>query len=103
MVSRNGSWCFGAASRFRFSDRPRSAKKKRITRAFYQLIGARIKKSRKLAGMTQSQLAKAVQVCRVYVAEVEAGRDRASLPLLLAMADELGIQGPWLIFGIRTP
>ena len=69
----------------------------------YKLIGERIKKTRKLNGITQDVLAEKLGVSIGYVSQVERGITRISLDLLGAIAGHLGCDVASLITESATP
>lgn len=56
---------------------------------FYIELGARIKTHREWAGLTQEQLAKATGLTRSSIANIEAGRQRCDIHVLVQIADRL--------------
>lgn len=62
-------------------------------------IGERIKTARKSAKMTQEQLAEAIEANRVTIAKYEAGNYLPSVPVLLKLADALGVTQEYLSCG----
>jgi transcriptional regulator with XRE-family HTH domain len=54
-------------------------------------MGAKIRKLRKAAGMSQAGLAKRARLTRVYVTRLEAGRQDPSLSTINALARALGV------------
>lgn len=60
-------------------------------------IGARIKRSRKQIGLTQTKLAENAGISRSYLADVEADRYNPSLKTLIVLAQALGITVSCLI------
>lgn len=65
----------------------------------YQQVGQRIRKAREqtFPRMSQSQLAKRLDVSRVSVVNIEAGKQHAPLHLLWRIAEELGTELALLI------
>ena len=62
------------------------------------IIGRNIKTARKARQMTQEKLASAVGVNDKYISNIECGRDQASSPVYLAIANELHV-GLDFLFG----
>src|SRR4051794_30990808 len=58
----------------------------------YRGIGEEIKRRRKQAGMSQAELADAIDQLRASVANIEAGRQKAPLHVLYAISDALGTE-----------
>ena len=65
----------------------------------YREIGARIREARRAAGMTQEQLAEAVDITPVYVSRIENGVKRASLSVLLRITKVLDTHIEYLLTG----
>ena len=63
----------------------------------YADIGMRIHDARKAAGMTQEQLAEAVELATSYVSQLECGTKCARLDTLARIADVLGISLAYLL------
>ena len=63
----------------------------------YKEIGARIREARRAAGMTQEQLAEAVDITPVYVSRIENGVKRASLSVLLRITKALDTHIEYLL------
>ncbi|MGI6010203.1 MAG: helix-turn-helix transcriptional regulator [Ruminococcus sp.] len=57
-----------------------------------------IRRSRKNRGMTQAQLARALEVDRTYICAIENGRRRPSLKILIGLSEVLEIDLMTLIF-----
>ena len=60
--------------------------------ALYQRIGAAVRRHREAAGMSQTQLAKAIGLLRTSIANLEAGRQRVPLHTLYPICIALGIK-----------
>jgi transcriptional regulator with XRE-family HTH domain len=60
--------------------------------ALYRHIGAAIRRQREARGMTQAQLAEAVELLRTSIVNLEAGRQRAPLHTLYPICAALGIE-----------
>ena len=56
-----------------------------------KLLGKRIQKMRKMAGLTQEELAEKVNVSRAYIGYIEQARNTPSLELLEKIAKVLRI------------
>lgn len=56
-----------------------------------QRVGATIRQMREMRGMTQEQLSNASMLSRAYVANVEAGRKKASQKAVARIADALRV------------
>jgi transcriptional regulator with XRE-family HTH domain len=59
---------------------------------FYREFGDRLREARKAKGASQTEIAAGVGLSRTSVANIERGRQRMSLHLLLAFARELGVE-----------
>jgi transcriptional regulator with XRE-family HTH domain len=62
-----------------------------------KVIGRRIAKLRRAAGMTQIDLAVAIGISRSVLGEIEGGTQPGGLGTMLAIADELKVPFDWLI------
>ena len=60
-------------------------------------IASRLRLSREMAGLTQSQVAKSLDWHRPTVSEIEAGRRRVSAEELAALAEMYGVNVPWIV------
>jgi transcriptional regulator with XRE-family HTH domain len=60
-------------------------------------IGARIREARKMAGLSQNQLAKLMKLHRPAISEIEAGNRRVSAEELGRLADFLDISVGWIV------
>ncbi len=56
-----------------------------------KLLGKRVQKMRKLAGLTQEELAEKVNVSRAYIGYIEQARNTPSLELLEKIAKVLRV------------
>ena len=65
----------------------------------YTLIGQRIKKRRKAAGLTQEQLAEQLFVSVGYVSQIERGITKANLDMLSNICLAVGCDLPYLFTG----
>jgi transcriptional regulator with XRE-family HTH domain len=59
-------------------------------------IAARIKEARKLAGLSQGQVARMLQLHRPSISEIEAGNRRVSADELAQMAELFDVSLSWL-------
>lgn len=59
-------------------------------RAFYSLVGRRIRDARQARGLSQTELAAAASLGRTSIANIEAGRQRVPLHKLQEIATALG-------------
>ncbi len=64
------------------------------------LLGTKIKHYRKIAGLTQEELAKKVGVSRIYIQYIEAGKRVPSLKRLKRIAEVLGADLSELVGGL---
>ncbi len=60
-------------------------------------VASRLRLSRELAGLTQSQVAKSLGWHRPTISEIEAGRRRVSAEELSALAAMYGVNIPWIV------
>lgn len=60
-------------------------------------IGERIREARKLAGLSQGQLAKLMQLHRPTISEIEAGNRRVSAEELGQFGEHLDVSVGWLV------
>lgn len=58
--------------------------------ALYEALGRRVTRARLRRGLTQAELGTAVGLVRSSIANIEAGRQRMQIHVLLAMAAVLG-------------
>ncbi len=63
----------------------------------YRNIGFQIKELREAAMMTQGQLAGKVRIKRTSICNIEAGRQRLPIHLLMDIGRALGTTGAWLL------
>lgn len=61
------------------------------------LIAARIREARKMAGLSQEQLAKFLRLHRPAISEIEAGNRRVSAEELSRMAELLDVNVAWIL------
>jgi transcriptional regulator with XRE-family HTH domain len=66
-------------------------------------IGARVKSLRQKAGLTQEQLARALEMSVSHISKVEVGVGNTSESLLHRLADKLGVSKEWLENGLPAP
>ncbi|WP_262695980.1 helix-turn-helix domain-containing protein [Kordiimonas aquimaris] len=60
-------------------------------------ISARLKEARKLAGLSQGQVAKILGLHRPTVSEIESGRRRVSADEINSFAEAYEVSGAWLL------
>ena len=60
-------------------------------------IASRLRLSREMAGLTQSQVARSLDWHRPTVSEIEAGRRRVSVEELATLAEMYGVNVPWIV------
>ena len=60
-------------------------------------IASRLRLSREMAGLTQSQVARNLDWHRPTVSEIEAGRRRVSAEELATLAEMYGVNVPWIV------
>ena len=61
-----------------------------------QIIAARLREARRMAGLTQGQVAKLLELHRPTVSEIEAGRRRVAAEELARFADIYDVSVDWL-------
>jgi transcriptional regulator with XRE-family HTH domain len=61
------------------------------------LVGRRIREARKMAGLSQSQLAKLLKLHRPSVSEIEAGNRRVSAEELRRISELLDVSVSWMV------
>jgi transcriptional regulator with XRE-family HTH domain len=61
------------------------------------IIASRIREARKLAGLSQGQVAKILNLHRPSISEIEAGNRRASADELVRLAEAFDVSVSWLI------
>jgi transcriptional regulator with XRE-family HTH domain len=64
----------------------------RTTSALAKSIGARVRALREEAGVTQEKLAWASDISKPFLSQIEAGLRLPSVPVLAALAEQLGVQ-----------
>ena len=57
----------------------------------YQGLGRRVRRARKLAGMTQCELAERLSISTSFLGHIERGSRKASLETIIKIANELSI------------
>jgi len=62
-----------------------------------QQFGANVARTREKRGLSQSQLARKVEVVDTYISRIETGRAQPSFRLILAIAHQLGITAAELL------
>jgi transcriptional regulator with XRE-family HTH domain len=65
-----------------------------------QKFGTNVAHAREQRGLSQSQLARKVDVVDTYISRIETGRSQPSFKLILALARQLGISPAELLHGI---
>ena len=65
-----------------------------------QQFGANVARARERCGLSQSQLARKVEVVDTYISRIETGRAQPSFRLLLAIASQLDTTPAGLLDGI---
>ena len=68
----------------------------------YQEIGKLIRRYRKARGMTQSELADAIDISHTHMSHIETAGTKLSLPVLLDLADTLEVS-PGSLITDRAP
>jgi transcriptional regulator with XRE-family HTH domain len=66
----------------------------------YNAIGQRIKKVRKQKCFTQEKLAESLEVSTVYISQVENGKTKLNLEMLVRIADTLNIDPGFFLTGV---
>lgn len=64
--------------------------------------GERVRRVRKMLGMTQEEFAAAIETERTFVSKVESGKSRPSHAMLDALRQKYGVSLDWLIDGSGT-
>lgn len=65
-----------------------------------QQFGANVARAREKRGLSQSQLARKVEVVDTYISRIETGRAQPSFRLILAIAGQLGITAADLLHNV---
>ncbi len=63
----------------------------------YELVGRKVERQRREAGLTQTQLAQRCGLARGSIANIERGNQRPTLHTLWSIADALNIDPPTLV------
>lgn len=66
----------------------------------YNAIGQRIKKARKQKGFTQERLGEKLDVSTVYISQIENGKTKINLEMLIRIANILNINPGFFITGV---
>lgn len=66
----------------------------------YSAVGQRIKKVRKEKNLTQEKLAENLEVSTVYISQVENGKTKLNLEMLVRIADLLGTDPGYFLTGV---
>lgn len=66
----------------------------------YNAIGQRIKKARKQKGFTQERLGENLDVSTVYISQIENGKTKINLEMLIRIANILNINPGFFITGV---
>ncbi|WP_371367739.1 hypothetical protein SRRS_15670 [Sporomusa rhizae] len=66
----------------------------------YSAIGQRIKKIRKQKNLTQEKLAESLEVSTVYISQVENGKTKLNLEMLIRIASLLNTDPGYFITGV---
>lgn len=64
----------------------------------YYKIGQRIRKFRKAQGLSQEQLAEAVNISTPHMSHIETGNTKLSLPVLVSLAQHMHVSVDELLF-----
>ena len=64
----------------------------------YYQIGQAIRKYRRAGGLSQDELAERVGISTTHMSHIETGNTKLSLPVLAALAQELGVQTDSILF-----
>ena len=62
--------------------------------------GARLKEARRRIGITQRDLAKALELSPAYISLIETERQLVSEPIAMKMSKLYGIDARWLLYGV---
>lgn len=57
----------------------------------YKAIGSRVRKARKNVGLTQEQIAEMTEVSAQHISNIEHGKTKLSLPMIISLANCLGV------------
>lgn len=69
----------------------------------YNAIGQRIKKIRKQKRLTQEKLAENLEVSIVYISQVENGKTKLNLEMLVRIANRLDTDPGYFLSGVSYP
>ena len=69
----------------------------RNDQATREIVGKRIREARKMAGLSQKQLADLLKLHRPAISEIEAGNRRVSAEELRHLADLLDVSASWIL------
>lgn len=72
------------------------------TKLNYKLIGQRIERLRRINGVTQEMLAEKVDLSRVYIAYIEAGKRKPSLESIVKISQALNSSIDNILIGNKT-
>lgn len=64
----------------------------------YYEIGQRVRRYRKILGLSQEQLAEKVGISVTHMSHIETGNTKLSLPIFVSLAEHLGVQADDLLF-----
>lgn len=64
----------------------------------YYKIGQRIRKCRKAQGLSQEQLAEAIDISTPHMSHIETGNTKLSLPVLVSLSQKLYVSVDELLF-----
>ena len=62
-------------------------------------VGERLRRSRERKAWTQAELASRAQVTQLTIIRIENGKTRPRLPTVRKLADALGVDPGWILFG----
>lgn len=62
-------------------------------------IGERLRKQRKIMGLTQEQTAELLEISQTYYGEIERGNRRLSIERILMVYDKMGLDPTYLLTG----
>lgn len=63
----------------------------------YEALGRRVRESRLKKSLTQERLAESVSVSVQHISKIENGNTKLSLPMLLSLAETLGVSVDYLV------
>ncbi|MBR7081892.1 MAG: helix-turn-helix transcriptional regulator [Oscillospiraceae bacterium] len=67
----------------------------------YMAIGRRVRKVRKMRGMSQEALAELVDISTTHMSHIETATTKLGLPVLAALARELSVSTDYLLYGCK--